>query len=85
MKARSLRRPFFVALVVLMACMGCTTAPEIELDVQSQREDYKAISLPWLRYVEADPLLDEPAKARRRNTVATQDLRIRMLEEAIQR
>lgn len=72
-------------MLATIALVGCMGGPEIDLDVAAQRAEHKAMAGPYLRYVEADANLDEMEKARRRNTVATQDLRIRTLEEAVQR
>ena len=70
-------------ILPLAACvflLGCV-APE-PLNVVAQRKEYQAITVDWLRYVEADATLTADQKAARAEAAAAQDLRIRKLEEA---
>lgn len=61
---------------------SCTATPVEKLDLAAQRAEYEAITVDWLRYVEADPALVEEQKAIRRASAAAQDLRIRKAEQA---
>jgi hypothetical protein len=72
-----------LAIVATLAALGaCTATPVERLDLTAQRAEYENITLPWLRYVEADPALVEEQKAIRRASAAAQDLRIRKAEQS---
>lgn len=68
-----------VAALSITACVGGAVQ---QLDVAAQRAEQAAITVDWLRYVDADPQLGAEQRARRHRTAAAQDLRIRKLEEA---
>lgn len=69
--------PLAACVFLLASCV----APE-PLNVAAQRAEYQAITVDWLRYVEADATLTADQKAARAEAAAAQDLRIRKLEEA---
>lgn len=73
-----IRRLALAAVLTLCSCIG---NPQ-PLDVMAQRAEQTAITVDWLRYVDADPALTQAQKDSRHDTAAAQDLRIRKLEEA---
>lgn len=74
--------PLVACFCLALLSSACTGAPTAQLDLVAQRAEQEAITVPWLTYVEADHALSETQKQSRRDTAATQDLRIRKAEAA---
>lgn len=71
------------ALLLALISASCVGSATPQLDVTAQRAEHAVITVDWVRYVDADAQLTPEQKARRHNTAAAQDLRIRRLEEAL--
>lgn len=74
---RRLTRSLVTAALCLFAA-GCALDKEY---VKADRLTYEAVAPAYLKYVEADPALDQEQKERRKRTVATWKLRISKAEE----
>lgn len=68
-----------LAIVSLFLCAtGCALNKEY---VKADRLTYEAIAPAYLKYIDADPALDQEQKDRRKRTVATWKLRLDKAEE----
>lgn len=74
---------FAVAIVATLISSSSCTTHVTPVDVQAQRAEHIAITQDWLRYVEADAALSAADRDDRRLLAATQDMRIRALEELL--
>lgn len=72
-----------LAIVATLSVSSSCTTHVTPVDVQAQRAEYQAITIDWLRYVDADAHLTEEQRERRRRSAQAQDLRIRALEEVV--
>lgn len=70
---------FLVALLALLPLAGCAGV-QAEY-VKADKATYAAIVPEYLKYVDADPDLDDDSKDLRRNTVASWEARIKAAKE----
>lgn len=69
--------------ILAVALLGSCAGSPLPLDLTAQRAEQTAITVEWLRYIDADAVLTAAQKASRHDTAAAQDLRIRKAEEAV--